>query len=309
MRSARIDHLVAAIAAGQHGLITHAQALATGATSDMIQHRLEMGRWEQLQRAVYRVAGAPHTWHQSLMASVLAGGPDTAVSHRAAARLWGLPGFDDCGVEVVVAGERDHLSSIAIVHRTRVLPAHHVTTRMGITVTTPARMVFDLAGVLHPKRTERTLDNSIAARITDLGRMADMLTELGKRGRKGTGVMRRLLEDRGAEGYIAPASELEGRFIDILRSAGIPAPVRQHPAGDHRAAIGRIDFAYPAARLLIEIDSRTHHTALLDFENDRERDNKLMAAGWRVLRITRPILFDRPDEVLRLVQSARQAAA
>lgn len=56
--------------------------------------------------------------------------------------------------------------------------------------------------------------------------------------------MRRMLEER-SEGYIAPASELEARFLALIRSAGLPEPVRQHNVGDERRWLGRSDYAYP----------------------------------------------------------------
>jgi very-short-patch-repair endonuclease len=73
--------------------------------------------------------------------------------------------------------------------------------------------------------------------------------------------------------------------------------------------VGRVDFAFGEARLIIEADRRRHHMSKLDFENDRRRDNTLMADGWRVLRITWEQLSDHPHEVVRLVRQALRQAA
>ena len=88
--------------------------------------------------------------------------------------------------------------------------------------------------------------------------------------------MRRLLADR-SDGYIPPASETEARFRDLVREAGLPDPVRQLDVGDDEAWIGRVDVAYPPARLLIELDSRRHHSSKLDVEADAARDRRLRA--------------------------------
>ena len=70
-----------------------------------------------------------------------------------------------------------------------------------------------------------------------------------------------------------------------------------------------MDFAYGEAGLIIEADSRSHHMSKPDFENDRERDNRLMAEGWRVVRITWRQVTDDPGDVLRLVRQALRTAA
>ena len=101
---------------------------------------------------------------------------------------------------------------------------------------------------------------------------------------------------------------MEARFRDLVRTAGLPEPVRQFDAGDEETWIGRADVAYPPARLLIELDSLLHHSSKLDREADDARDRKLEAAGWRVVRFTWDDLVARPDwvvaELRRLLDSA-----
>ena len=131
--------------------------------------------------------------------------------------------------------------------------------------------------------------------------------DLRARGRPGIGVVRRLLDERGP-GFVATESELERRLLAALSGAGLPAPRRQVWTGGTCAA-GRVDFAYPEAALVIEADSRRHHMIRLDSEADGSRDNWLMAAGWRFLRITWQQVTGSPGEVVRLVTEARRAAA
>src|SRR5690349_16280233 len=84
------DRLVRGIAERQHALIARAQALGVGLTARMIQRRVESGRWAVVYEGVYRIAGTPDSVDQRRLAAVLAVGPDAAVSHRAAADVWGL---------------------------------------------------------------------------------------------------------------------------------------------------------------------------------------------------------------------------
>jgi very-short-patch-repair endonuclease len=271
-----------------------------------VRHRVEVGRWEHVARGVYRVAGAPRTWRQRLIAAVFAAGPGAVASHRSAAALWGLPGFPDGPVDVLRPRHTDHRSTLGPVHETRVLPASHIRTIDAIPTTSAGRTLFDLAGEIRPERLERALDTSLGRGIVNVTDLRALLDDLGGRGRRGVGVMRRLLDERTTAP--APESELERKLLAILAQSGLPAPGRQMQAGGSDAA-GRVDFAYASAGLIIEADGRRHHMSKLDFENDRRRDNTLMAAGWRVLRITWKQVTEQPDEVVRLVRDALRAAA
>lgn len=119
--------------------------------------------------------------------------------------------------------------------------------------------------------------------------------------------MRDLLVVRG-EGYSAPTSELEALGRSVLREAGLPEPDVECDLGDGDW-IGRVDLAYPDVKLVIELDSRRHHTSFLDRSSDRRRDNRLMAAGWRVLRFTWWDLVERPNDVTAQIRLAVGVAA
>ena len=47
-----------------------------------------------------------------------------------------------------------------------------------------------------------------------------------------------------------------------------------------------MDCAWPAQRLIVELDGRAAHGTREAFERDRERDRLLQAASWRVIRVT-----------------------
>ena len=305
MTSKGLDRDLATQAERQHGVIAHWQ-LATPTTDALVRHRIETGRWDHVARGVYRLSGTPRTWRQSLIAAVFAAGPGAVASHRSAAALWGVPGFPERPVDVLRPRHTDHRSTLGPVHETRVLPPGHVAVVDAIPVTSAGRTLFDLAAVTRPERLERALDTCLGRRLVSLVTLRSVLDELGGRGRPGVGVMRRLLHERGA--IPAAESELERELLAVLSEGDLPAPRRQLELGGADPA-GRVDFAYTQARLVIEADSRRHHMSKLDFENDRRRDNVLMSAGWRVLRITWQQVAERPNEVVRLVREALRAAA
>jgi very-short-patch-repair endonuclease len=241
------------------------------------------------------------------MAAVLDADDSAVASHRTAAGLWRLPGFglDDC--EVSRLHGRDYEpAELGRVHHPRSLPPHHVTVVDGIPVTTPARTLFDLAGVLTPHRTERALDNALAMSPALLPALHRMLPELARRGRTGITLMRELLADRPV-GAVVPASGLEARVVRLLDQAGIRTRRQVDLGGDDW--IGRVDLVVVGTNLVIEVDSARFHTSRLDRLRDERRDADLATAGYQVLRITEDEAWHAPDKVVRQVRSALRRAA
>jgi G:T-mismatch repair DNA endonuclease (very short patch repair protein) len=127
-------------------------------------------------------------------------------------------------------------------------------------------------------------------------------------GRVGSTLFRELVMARSG-GYVAPESELEARFIELVVAAGFEAPVRQLALGDDGGFIGRVDFAWPSARLIVEVDGRRWHGAKLNSDADEQRRNRLTAAGWHVLTISWEQLTRRPHEVVALLSRFLRRAA
>ena len=79
--------------------------------------------------------------------------------------------------------------------------------------------------------------------------------------------------------------------------------MKQLDIGDSAAWIGRVDFAYPSARLVIELDSDRHHSSKLDRDADNLRDARLTRAGWRIVRIRWDDVVGGPDQVVTRIRS------
>jgi very-short-patch-repair endonuclease len=87
--------------------------------------------------------------------------------------------------------------------------------------------------------------------------------------------------------------------------SGIPAPMRQREIRDRNGVLlARVDFAYPDAKLAIEIDGARYHAGTLDWRRDLARQNTLIAADWRVIRFTADDLALRPTWITRVVLGA-----
>ena len=308
MRRSDLDRHVAALEEGHHGLITRSQAVALGASDDMIDHRLRTGRWEPATGRVFRVAGVPRSWQQRLLVAVLDAGDHAVATGRSAAALWRLPGFAMTIPEVLVPRPSDHRPPLGVLHETRNLAAHHRTVQQGVPVVTPARLMVELAAVERPQRLERTVDSAIAGGILTPEGLAGAVAELCHRGRRGSGVLKALTLEI-LPGYVPPASELEARFRDLARSAGVADQMVLQANVGGEEWIGRVDVLFPAARLVVELDSRRWHTSRLASESDRRRTNALTLAGWRVLQITWRRLVDDPLGVVRELRTLLRPTA
>jgi len=77
------DARIAAVAARQHGAFSRAQALRAGLTPHAISHRRRSGRWLDLHRAAYAIAGSP-TEERRIMAAVLSLGERAVIASLAA---------------------------------------------------------------------------------------------------------------------------------------------------------------------------------------------------------------------------------
>ena len=285
----------------QHGLFTRRQALAAGFSPRTIARRQTTGVWERAHPGVYRLAGAPVTWRQMLLAACLATGLGAVASHRAAAVLWGLPGFAQGRFELSAprSGRRARAGSV---HHPRALPPIDVTEVDGIPVTTAARTLIDLAGIVSAGVVEEALDDALRRGITTIAQVRGRARDLDARGRPGSGVLAVLLEARAGPAEV-PQSVFETKLLRVLRKAGLPRPAVQHEVG---TPLGRavLDFAYSEHCVAIEADGFRWHSSRQQWDRDRARRNALTALGWTVIHVTWPELLHEPAEVVRVIRAA-----
>jgi very-short-patch-repair endonuclease len=248
------------------------------------------------------VGGSVETWEQLASAAVRAA--DGVLSHRAAARLWGL--VDDTSIEVTVEPPRHPRLRGVVVHRSADLAAHHVTRRDGIAVTTPMRTLVDLGAVARwavPDALELALVN----RLCSLAAVERALHDVARRGRAGAGVLRAVLDER-ALGAARPDGLLEPRMARLLAEHGLPQPSFQHEVRVGRRLLARVDFAYPEVRVALEVDGFEAHGTPAAMRRDFERQNALVAAGWTVLRFTWWDVVRRPEWVATRITSVLRPA-
>jgi very-short-patch-repair endonuclease len=287
------NHLILALAARQHGLVTRKQLLDAGLTPQMVRGRLKAKRLRPVQRGVYLV-GPPLAPRVKEMAAVLASGPGAVVSHRSAAALWEMlpqPGASapvDITVHVSCRGFRPGIR----VHRTRRLDPGETTKKDGVPVTSPARTVLDLAGELRAEELERVVAEVERRGLNTRAELSAMVARHPRRA--GVGTLRALL--RGEVSPVLTRSKAEERFLALIRKAQLPCPdVNVGVAGYE------VDFLWRNQRLVIEVDGFAFHSSRRDFKRDRRRDSILSMKGLRVIRITWGQIVDEPEAVVALV--------
>jgi len=288
---------LAPIARRQYGLVTRAQAVGV-LRAAQVRQLLATGRLEPVRRSVYRVAGAPESWHQVLLAACLAR-PGSFVSFRAAAALWQLPGFDEGVLEVTVEGANRARLDQVIVHQTEVWAPDHGCSRLRIPTTSAARTLCDLTGVAHPRTVERAVDDALRRKLTSLRSLRRVAAALEGHGRSRCTVMRDLLAAR-RPGFDPGGSPPEVRIARLLVGAGLPEPEPQARFRS-RGRTFRVDLAYREHGVVIEYDGWDHHSPRTAFDGDRARGNDLELLGLTVLRFTSA---SSDDAIVRTVRAA-----
>lgn len=267
-----LDQRIAALAHLDHGIVDVAGLRAIGASRTQIGRRITSRRLIPLYRGVYAVGHSRITKAGTWLAAVRALGPGAVLSHTQAAALWDLRPAPSGRIHVTVtAGGREKRPGI-VVHRTVSLPPDQVTTRDHIPVTTPARTLADLAGVVGRPQLARALEAAEYHRLLDVPSLLALSA-----GRPGTQHIRDLTEH--APGLTR--SDLEAAFVDLCDRYGLPRPLTNQQLHGYE-----VDAHWPEHDLAVELDSWRHHGTRAAFERDKERDAELHARDITTLRFT-----------------------
>jgi very-short-patch-repair endonuclease len=239
------------------------------------------------------------------MAAVLACGPDAVLSHRSAAALWSLRPSAPSQTDVTVPGRTRAGQDGIAVHNVRALHPRDRNTVDGIPVTSVHRTLLDYAELAAPNQLGWAFEAADRIDLLDLRAIDELCAR--SPGRHGLRALQALAtEHRGP----APEtrSELERRFLALIREAGLP-----EPSVNVLVAGFMVDFYWPSSCLVVELDGYAFHRTRRSFEDDRAKDVQLQLAGCRVLRLTDRGLTERPgavrDDVARALNPDGAAAS
>jgi very-short-patch-repair endonuclease len=174
-------------------------------------------------------------------------------------------------------------------HCVRRLDARDVTIHEGIPITTVARTLVDLGEVVRDRLLERALEQAYIRRLLPVGALEDALERAN--GRK-TRTLRRLIAAERRTATVT-RSELEERFLALVRSAELP-----DPEVNARLCGYEVDFLWRARRRVIEVDGHAYHSTRQATTHDRKKDNDLDTAGYGVTRFTADQILHDPEDTL-----------
>jgi len=291
----RGDPEIARIASLQYGCVHRQQLLDAGLLKDAVLRRLTSGRLTRIHSDVFLVGSQDLPRGGAEMAAVLQLRGDAVLGASSAAAMWGL--VDDLPnvVEVILVARNAKPRPGVRMHRVATLDTHDIRWRRGIPVTSPARTLVDLAATLRPLELENALAQARLHRLVNDGQLLAALKRA--RGRKGTGALRSLVNRTGP--LAQTRSHYECRLLELIEAAQLPTPVTNVPVKGHI-----VDMLWPSMRLIVEFDGYAYHSDREAFERDRLRDQRLVASGYRVIRITARQLEQTPYAVVaRLAQA------
>lgn len=271
------EQWIAELARKQHGVVSRNQLLAAGVSERSLDRWLSIGRLHHLHRESFALG---HTrlgrWgHWS--AAVLAYGEGALLSHLTAASLWGLAGARGPIDVTAPLGRQGVRRRRGIrLHRCRIHPEDRGE-QNGIPVTSVARTLFDLAEAVDYPRFKQTCEEADRLKLLRLVAL-ERVYERG-RGRRALRPVRRFLGE--VQAPTQTRSPLEERFADFRARHRLPPPATNVLVLGHE-----VDCLWPAARLVVELDSWEFHAHRGAFLLDRTRDSERLVAGYRTVRVT-----------------------
>jgi very-short-patch-repair endonuclease len=283
------------VASLQKGFVTREQLLAAGLGRGAIAHRLTNGRLYQRYPSVYLVGRDSLEPFGEEMGAVLYYRGHAVLSHRTAAYMWDLLDVRSDELSLTIVGMDRHPRPGLRLHRVGSLDRDDLRVRDGLPLTSPARTLVDLAHESSGAELEEALGAALGRRLAHPDEVCAELERIPRR--PGAARLRQLLKFEEDTGFAR--SKTERRLRHLLRLADLPLPminVRLHGF--------LVDFLWAEARLIVEVDGYEVHKNRAAFERDRRRDQILMAAGYRVIRVTWRQLRDEPMAVIaRLAQA------
>ncbi|MFT4087172.1 MAG: type IV toxin-antitoxin system AbiEi family antitoxin domain-containing protein [Gordonia sp. (in: high G+C Gram-positive bacteria)] len=287
--------------ADHDGVISIQQARDLNLSRHDIQGRLKRKEWLRLAYGVYR--SASHEFSEAVLVrgAVLACG---GVADRSTAAWWhGL--CDDLPSPLTVSTSHRITSAtwskceVDAVRRD--FPDGDVAEVRGLPVTgLPLTVLMTIAAP--GQEGAKLLDRVLQTKATTLGELEESLERnAGKRGMARSRELLTIAADRAE-------SEAERIFLALLRDEEITGWEPQVWFQNWR-----LDFAWPAERLAVEIDGWASHSSHDAFVNDRRKGNALEAAGWSRLTFTWFDLVDDPigcmEQVAARLEASRTAIA
>ena len=275
-----------------HGLFLGSHAVAEGVVT---RRQLQSGLFRRLVHNVYADPSLPMD-HQLVARAVSLLMPADAVLGGRSAAAWSGAPFAGAAdpVTVVVPVDSSWRGPRGVrVHRTTVDRADVTVVDDDVRVTRPVRTAWDVATLERTADAVATLDGMLRAGAVDAAALAALAHSAPGRWRAQRAQRALLLADGRAQ------SPAESWVRVACHLGGLPAPVPQYVVVEDGAWLAQVDLAWPEARLIVEYEG-AYHFAGEQIVKDDARYARLVAAGWRVIRLLAADLRDLDGMVARI---------
>jgi len=252
----------------------------------------------RVRRGVYCTnRGRAPSFEESVVAALMVLPPGTVACGLTAARLWRLdalvPVQPDEPLEFLVPGRSNGVKQAGCHLHFEAMTG--VALPVGIPATSVARTIVDLV-------VDMSFADSVALVETALRGDPDLAYDLAaerrrRLPRRGGRHVERVIDFAGT----TSESVLESHARVLWASAGLPVPVQQAVIRVDGRFVARVDFLWRAARLIVEVDGLGKYAEPGALQAEKSRQNRLIAAGYTVLRFTWADIHQRPDAVVRMI--------
>ncbi|MFI6167156.1 hypothetical protein ACIBCN_10230 [Nocardia sp. NPDC051052] len=296
-------------------LISRRQALAAGISDGELQRLCRSGQWRRVRAGHYVNAPAPALTpagrHLMLaMATCEAMSEDAVASHCSAVVIHGLPTWSLPLDRAHMTRNRTNGGFIKkqhVLHSAQLAP-DEITLVNGLRVTTVPRTVIDIARSASFEQAVAIGDSALRQGLTTAGELREQVSHRRRRGSQQATRVIDFLDGRSE-------SVGESRSRVAFHQAGLPASELQARIfTDDEICVARVDFLFAGLGVIGEFDgdveyrrecAGTRPAARLMVE--RNRDDRLRALGWMVVRWTWADLADATQLIRRIFAAAAVA--
>jgi putative AbiEi antitoxin of type IV toxin-antitoxin system/uncharacterized protein DUF559 len=272
---------VARLAGKQWGVVSRAQLHEAGVGDSTVTAWVRNGRLHRMHRGVYALGHTAVGVMGRVKAALLWAGPGALLSHTTAAWWWGIVTAEPTVIHLSVPG-RTKSSRGLRVHRPRELEG---TVHKGMPVTTVSRTIRDISSMLQFRDLRKALAEA------DFKRLLDIKELRATRGQPGGATLTRAVK-RHQPRLARAKSDLEIDFIELCEHHAIPMP----EINVWRAGF-LVDAVWEKQQLVVEADGGAAHGTPARAEEDRNRELRLRAAGYRTIRYTYAQVTEAPEVV------------
>jgi len=305
-KRSRSQGRIADKATAQGGVVSLDQLRGEGVSRRRAAERAQANSLHRIHRGVYTVGHRAVSRQTILRGVLLACGEGAVISHGTAAafhRLWDeAPRLIDVTVPVEAGRKIDGIRC----RRCRYPQPEELEVIHGVAVTTAARTLIDLAGMVSLPTLKKTVGRAAIRRKLDL-QAVDVSIHYAKRRRGLRSLELALLPYRTKDGKVPDVrSDFETLILSELIDVGLPRP-RANAWLHIDEERFLIDFLWEDQKVIVETDGRETHETPEAFQNDRRRDQFFASAGYRAFRVTWDQIHSERAAVLRRISRALKA--